>query len=105
MINYPGNAHALDVARSQLLFSHEYGVAFYLRERVMGYHSPDMPLKVLRWPPTLMRHLGHIPAVEIELYIGGVYFGDLLINGDYTVFYHRYLMRETNGVWRKVIYE
>lgn len=64
-----------------------------------------MPLRVSQWPPPLMRCPGHLPAAEVELYIGGVFFGDLLMDGNYAEFTHQYLMRETKGVWGRVIYE
>lgn len=64
----------------------------------MRQHSPDIP-------PALMRCPGHLPAAVVELYIGGVYFGDLLMDGDYAEFAHRYLMRETKGLQGIMIYE
>lgn len=68
-------------------------------------HSPDMLLKVHRWPPTLMRRPEHLPTTKVELFIGGVNIGDLLMDRDYTEFACCYLIRDTKGVWDNVICE
>jgi len=100
-----GYAEALAATRTRRLFSHEYGMIFYLGERVMRQHSPELPIRIPAWPPVWMRQVSSLPIVEVPALIDGIPFEGLVREGDYAVFADRYLMREQKGVRGCTFYE
>ena len=95
----------LAATRTRRLFSHEYGMIFYLGERVMRQHSPDMPIRIPAWPPIWMRQVSNMPLVDVPALIDGIPFEGLVHEGDYVAFVDRYLMREQKGVRGLTFYE
>ena len=73
-------------------------MGFYLGERVMRQHSPELPIRIPTWPPVWMRQVSNLPMVEMPALIDGVPFEGLVREGDYAAFADQYLMREQKGV-------
>jgi len=78
---------------------------FYLGERVMRQHSPELPIRIPAWPPIWMRQVSNMPLVDVPALIDGIPFEGLVREGDYAIFDDRYLMREQKAVRGNTFYE
>lgn len=61
-------------------------------------HSPELPLRVPQWHPIHMRRPFYMMIDKIMAACHGFDFRDFMRDGEYAMFSHQYLLRETKGI-------